>query len=252
MGIKAGLGSFALEADKWLVTADVVECGSTTVKPCQFACTPNLAVPGTYIWTVTYSPYASFNKISTALYNGLPTKNIAGLLRLADSALNGNTLPAGVSLGDIANAVDMINNAFDECRSFVGWFSGAAAPTANSFCTLPGSATPCPVNSTITRRGGMTETSEAAATASGLQVSAYPNPFNDVVKFTIQSKVSGQAQLVIYNTLGQQVKTIYNGFIQANKNQVVEYKTPTPSQGSLYYTFTIGGKQVTGKLLKMN
>ena len=98
----------------------------------------------------------------------------------------------------------------------------------------------------------MTETSEAAATASGLQVSAYPNPFNDVVKFTIQSKVSGQAQLVIYNTLGQQVKTIYNGFIQANKNQVVEYKTPTPSQGSLYYTFTIGGKQVTGKLLKMN
>jgi hypothetical protein len=252
MGIKAGLGSFALEADKWLVTADVVECGSTTIKPCQFACTPNLAVPGTYIWTVTYSPYASFNKISTALYNGLPTKNIAGLLRLADSALNGNTLPAGVSLGDIANAVDMINNAFDECRSFVGWFSGATAPTANSFCTLPGSATPCPVNSTITRRGDMTEASEPTATASGLQVSAYPNPFNDVVKFTIQSKVSGQAQLVIYNTLGQQVKTIYNGFIQANKNQVVEYKTPTPSQGSLYYTFTIGGKQVTGKLLKMN
>jgi hypothetical protein len=145
----------------------------------------------------------------------------------------------------------MINNAFDECRSFVGWFSGATAPTANSFCTLPGSATPCPVNSTITRRGDMTEASEPTATASGLQVSAYPNPFNDVVKFTIQTKVSGQAQLVVYNTLGQRVKTIYNGYIQANKSQVIEYKTPSPSQGSLFYTFTIGGKQVTGKLLKL-
>jgi hypothetical protein len=178
----------------------------------------------------------------------MATKNVAGLLDLANRALNGDNV--GVSLSAIAGAVDMINNAFDECRLFVGWVGGAK-PSATSFCSLPSSTTPCSVNSTITRRGDMTEASEPTATASGLQVSAYPNPFNDVVKFTIQTKVSGQAQLVVYNTLGQRVKTIYNGYIQANKSQVIEYKTPSPSQGSLFYTFTIGGKQVTGKLLKL-
>jgi hypothetical protein len=91
-----------------------------------------------------------------------------------------------------------------------------------------------------------------AMAANGVQVSAYPNPFNDVVKFTIQSNVSGKAQLVVYNALGQRVKTIYNGYIQANKSQMVEYKTPSPSQGNLFYILTIGGKQATGKLLRMD
>jgi large repetitive protein len=251
MGIKPGLGTFALQADKWLVTADVVECGSSTIKPCQFACTPNLAIPGTYIWTVTYSPYQSFEKIPTTLYNALGTKDVAGLLALANAALNGNALPAGVTLEMITSAVDMINNAFDECRSFVGWFSGATAPTANSFCSLPSSTTPCPVSITTTRRATDMGTGDAMA-ANGVQVSAYPNPFNDVVKFTIQSNVSGKAQLVVYNALGQRVKTIYNGYIQANKSQMVEYKTPSPSQGNLFYILTIGGKQATGKLLRMD
>jgi hypothetical protein len=57
---------------------------------------------------------------------------------------------------------------------------------------------------------------------------------------------------VIYNSLGQRVKTIYNGYIQANRSQVVDYKTPSPSQGNLIYVLTIGGKQVTGKLLKLD
>jgi hypothetical protein len=177
----------------------------------------------------------------------MATKNVAGLLDLANRALNGDNV--GVSLSAIAGAVDMINNAFDECRLFVGWVGGAK-PSATSFCSLPSSTTPCSVNSTITRRGDMTEASEASV--SGLQVSAYPNPYKDVVKFTIQSKVSGQAQLVVYNALGQRVKTIYNGFVQANKSQVIEYRTPSPSQGNLIYTLTIGGKQVTGKLLKLD
>jgi hypothetical protein len=32
----------------------------------------------------------------------------------------------------------------------------------------------------------------------------------------------------------------------------VDYKTPSPSQGNLIYVLTIGGKQVTGKLLKLD
>jgi hypothetical protein len=51
------LGNFALEANKYLVTADLVQCGSTTVKECTYNCTPDPINIGQYIWTVKYSPY---------------------------------------------------------------------------------------------------------------------------------------------------------------------------------------------------
>jgi len=246
MGVKPGLGAFALQANQWLVTAEVMDCGSTTIKPCEYSCVPNALIPGQYIWTVTYSPYEVFNRISTALYNALPTKNVAGLLLLANNTLNGDALPAGVTATDVMNAVDMINNAFDECRSFVGWYS--TQPSANSFCALPSATTPCPAPTTMGSRSTSIEVQNERA-VSGLKVSAYPNPYTDLVKFTIESEVSGQAQLVLFNALGQRVQTVYNGHIQANKAQVVEYKA-TRSQGSMFYVLTIGGKQVTGKLLK--
>jgi hypothetical protein len=256
MGINPpSLTNYPLQANKWLVTAETVECGSPDVKPCQFSCTPGITV-GTYVWTVTYSPYhVSDCRISTALFNALGAKTVGGLYALANAALcNVDGIVGtenGISLTDIESAVDCINNAFDGCRATVGWFSGDTAPTANSFCTLPSSSTACPVTST--GAGRSTDMTVAGnVVTNGLQVSAYPNPYKDAVKFTIQSKVSGQAELVIYNSLGQKMRTIYNGYIQANRSQVVDYKTPSPSQGNLIYVLTIGGKQVTGKLLQVD
>ncbi|MGZ3975778.1 MAG: hypothetical protein ACXVMI_16025, partial [Flavisolibacter sp.] len=257
MGINPpSLTNYPLQANKWLVTAETVQCGSPDVKPCQFSCTPGLTV-GTYVWTVTYSPYhVSDCRFSTALYNALTTKTVGGLYALANAALcNVDGVVGsenGISLSEIESAVDCINNAFDGCRTVVGWFSGDTAPTANSFCTLPSSSTPCPV--TTTGAGGRTTDMTVAGniTAQGLQVSAYPNPYKDAVKFTIQSKVSGNAELIIYNSLGQKVQTLYKGYIQANRSQVVDYKTPSPTQGNLIYVLNLGGKQVTGKLLQVD
>jgi hypothetical protein len=239
------LGNFALQANKWLVTADNVECGVNTIKPCEFSCTPNLAVPGTYIWTVTYTPYHVSNcRISQALYDALTTKNVSGLLALANSALCGNALPAGVTYTDITNAEDCINNAFDGCRSFVTWASGDVAPTADSFCSKPSSTTPCPPVTTAR------PVAESFASTDYLKVTAYPNPFKSTVKFTLQSTVSGQAQLEVYNTMGQRISIAYNGYLQANRGQVVEYKAPRLGS-NLIYILRVGGKQVTGKLLRL-
>jgi hypothetical protein len=247
LGINPGanLGGFALQVNKWLVTADLVECGSTTVKPCTFNCTPNLAIPGQYIWTVATSPYRVTDcRISQALYNALPTKNIAGLYAFANSALCGTALPTGVTLQDISKAVDCINNAFDECAAFVGWFT--EKPTVNSFCTLPSATTPCPAPVTRISTQPVVEVA-----ADQLAVSAYPNPFTERVRFVIRSKVAGQGSLEIYNMLGQKIETVYKGNIVAERSQVVEYKTSTKLNGGLIYIFRVGGKQVTGKLLKI-
>ncbi len=246
MGINPpSLGSFALQANKWLVTADVVACGSTTIKSCTFNCIPDPVNIGQFIWTVNTSPYhVSSCRISQAVYDALTTKNVAGLLALANSALCGNALPAGVSYSDITAAVDCINETFDGCKSFVTWVSGDVAPTANSFCSLPSSSTPCPPV-TLAR-----PVSESFASTDNLKVTAYPNPFKATVRFTIESTVSGQAQLQVYNTLGQRISTVYNGYLQANRSQVVEYKAPRLGS-NLIYILRVGGKQVTGKLLRI-
>jgi hypothetical protein len=240
------LGNFALQPNKWLVTADLVSCGSTTVKPCLFSCTPNLAIPGQYIWAVTYSPYrVSDCKITQAVYDALTTKNVQGLFALANSALCGNALPAGVTYSDINNAVSCINESFDECAAFVEWHAGTK-PTANSYCSLPSVTTPCPP--TVTR---ITTLPVGEVSAEQLTVNAYPNPFTDRVRFVIRSKVAGQGSLEIYNMLGQKIETVYNGTIVAERSQIVEYKTSTKLNGGLIYIFRVGGKQATGKLLKI-
>jgi hypothetical protein len=253
IGFSSGLGNFALQANKWLVTADVVECGSKTIKDCKFSCTPVLdpitGLPVSYTWTVTYSPYHVGCTISQALYDALTTKNVSGLYLLANKALcnfDGTVgTESGITLDEIESAVDCINNAFDECKSFVTWASGDVAPTANSFCTPPSSSTPCPP--IIVSRSVSGPVSEAVS--GDLNVTAYPNPFNDRVKFTILSKVSGQAQLEVYNTMGQKVSTLYNGYLQANRTQIVEYKISGPGKSSLIYILRVGGKHATGKLL---
>jgi hypothetical protein len=80
-------------------------------------------------------------------------------------------------------------------------------------------------------------------------VSTYPNPFTDVVRFTIESKVSGQAQLEVVNMTGQKIATVFNGYIKANHSQVVEYRVPSIARTNLIYVLRINDKQATGKLL---
>jgi len=243
-GLNGSLGSYAIESGKYLVTAATVECGSTEIRECEFECTPNLLVPGTYIWTVSYNPYFVGDPISAALYAALPTKDIKGLYTLANNVLGGSTVVSAGLINEIASAVDMINNAFDECRSIIGWRTAGNIPS----CTLPSATTPCPP--TTTAAIGRQPVSEVGT--DNLKVSAYPNPYNDVVRFNIESNVSGQAQLEVFNMLGQKVKTVYNGYIQANRAQLVEYKVPTAVQENLIYILRIGDRRVTGKLLRLN
>ena len=52
--------------------------------------------------------------------NALTDKTVQGLFDLANTALGGGSTN-GLSLSEIAGAVDAINNAFDGCRIFIGY-----------------------------------------------------------------------------------------------------------------------------------
>ena len=109
----------------------------------------------------------------------------------------------------------------------------------------------CPLNNSNNQPTAAKETTSSIQEIyTQLKVAAYPNPFVDVVRFTIQSDVSGQARLDIVNMMGQKVATVYSGFIVANQSKQVEYRSAIRVQENLIYIFTIGGKRVTGKLLQ--
>jgi hypothetical protein len=85
-----------------------------------------------------------------------------------------------------------------------------------------------------------------------LTVTAAPNPFFDRVRFVITTPEEGHAQLDVMNLLGQKVATVFNEYMKANSQQIVEYNVPASAPQTMLYVLRIGNRQVTGKLLKVN
>jgi hypothetical protein len=170
-------------------------------------------------------------------YNGA-SATVADLLNLANDLLGGALTP-GANIGTpskprivpsysaVNDVVDAINNAFDGCTNFVGY----QTCVTSSLVVL---ARVAPQASTISDH---------------VKVSAYPNPYTDKVRFTIKSTVSGQGSLDVFNMVGQKVKTVYQGYVHANTEQVVEYRVPDVSRQNLIFVMTVNGERITGKLL---
>ena len=81
------------------------------------------------------------------------------------------------------------------------------------------------------------------------KVLAAPNPFGDNIRFSLQSPVSGQGTLELYNMLGQKVKTVFQGYFEKGAVQTIEYKVPTALRSNLTYLFRIGEQKTTGRLI---
>jgi hypothetical protein len=132
-------------------------------------------------------------------------------------------------------------------------FSGLVAGKGYSITADNGG---CPSNTASCADNGVTQKlssdqMQETTLQSQPAVKAYPNPFNDRVKFAVNSPDAGSGSLEIYNMLGQKIKTVYQGRINAG-NQTFELTIPKKQQSTLVYIFRVGGKQVTGKLLQLN
>lgn len=89
------------------------------------------------------------------------------------------------------------------------------------------------------------------AEESQLKVTAYPNPFSDKINFVVNAPVSGKGTLEVYNSLGQKIKTIYQGTINKG-TQNFELRLPVRQQANLIYVLRVGDKQLSGKVLQLN
>jgi hypothetical protein len=94
------------------------------------------------------------------------------------------------------------------------------------------------------------ETRTETENVTKITVSAAPNPYIDKVRFNLKSSVTGQGTLQVYNLLGQNVKTVFNGLIEAGIPKIVEFTVPNANRTSLIYSFKVGSKIVSGTLLR--
>jgi hypothetical protein len=160
--------------------------------------------------------------------NGTYAYTIAGLYQLANDKLGGVTIN-GISAADITNAVDVINNAFDGCRTMVGYYD------------LPKVQ---PISGSKPATGWQ---------GSRLSVLAHPNPFTDKIVFSITAQESSACVIEIYNMMGQRVQTLEAGKIMAGKMQMIEFKVPTLLlNGNFFYVVKAGTQRASGKLISIS
>jgi hypothetical protein len=81
------------------------------------------------------------------------------------------------------------------------------------------------------------------------KVTAAPNPFDNRIRFSLQSAVSGQGSLEIYDMLGQKLKTVFQGHVEKGQIKTIEYSVPGSQHSNLIYLFKVGNERKSGILI---
>ncbi|HEX6846746.1 MAG TPA: hypothetical protein VF144_07200 [Chitinophagaceae bacterium] len=209
----SNLGSISL-ADDTLVTKATVGCGSNTPigEATGFGLPHNIIV------------YLNGN-------NGYPA-TINGLFTLANDVLGG--VVTNISASSINQAVEVVNNAFDECRVLVGTISYNNNLTRIS---------PVIVDVSKIRAREIVAQNE-------LKVIASPNPYKDRFQLLLTSPVSGPAKIEFFTMEGKKVFEMSKTVLE-NTNVVMQYPGPT-NFTALAYKVSIGKHIATGIVLKPN
>jgi hypothetical protein len=84
-----------------------------------------------------------------------------------------------------------------------------------------------------------------------ITISAYPNPFNEKVKFLLNVPESGDGRLELFNLMGKKVVTVFNGYVYAGQNSF-EVSLPDNQAGYYIYKLSMNDEMITGKLFKAN
>jgi hypothetical protein len=246
------LGGFSLadgggSANKFLVTVakkggDCSSVSTAVPADCKFSpvyCSDGVTISG---YTTTYNPYKSWS-ISAKVINALPgSKTVLDLLNLASAALGG-TLPTGVSYSDVAGAAAAINEAFDECRIFVGF---ASSSSVSSYCTPPAGAS-CPSTIITSRTRNNVNAAMTSVEVKAPAINAYPNPFKEELNFRFVSPVSGKATLEVFNMHGQRMGVVFDGNVSAGVQNFARFNQVQVA-GMLIYKLSVGGEVLTGKV----
>ncbi|WP_431244707.1 T9SS type A sorting domain-containing protein [Flavobacterium sp. P21] len=181
LGIDSELSKFKLQAGILAVAQPEGGCGSKTPK--VRSCNPDGTVSNEYKY------YTIPNNVVSKLAGD---KTVGDLFSLANQALGGgNTY--GLSLSDIASLVDLINNAFDECRISMGYNIQPLACTATQ-------------GSIVTQTPTTTETAVVESNAKESKkpsFDAYPVPFKDNITIRYNFDYASDVKIELFDLSGK-------------------------------------------------
>ncbi len=76
----------------------------------------------------------------------------------------------------------------------------------------------------------------------------YPNPFNPVTTISFTLPATSNAKIVLYDILGNEIKTIFNGIASAGKT-VVDFRADDLPTGVYFYTLYVNNLTLSRKML---
>ncbi len=83
-----------------------------------------------------------------------------------------------------------------------------------------------------------------------INLTAYPNPFDNHINIKFSLSQSEQIRLSIYNTLGHEVKMLSNRTLPSGTHDI-SIETHNFPSGHYYYRIQAGNRQKTGKIIKL-
>lgn len=158
---------------------------------------------------------------------------------------------------------EMNNTGFDiERKKGTGSFSkiGFVAGTGNSTTTKTYTYNDqITTNGTYTYRLRQINTDGTSAYSPEISVkqrrnvvtslSSYPNPFNPSTNISFTVETSGHATLKVFNVLGQEVATLFNGDLEAGVENTVMFNAGRLSSGIYFSVLESAGQRVIQRML---
>jgi len=217
LGIDGTLGGFELKP-KFYTAEPENGCGSDIPKVRE--CVYNDQT-GYFEVINEYKDWSINPKVVTALGSNA---TVQGLFEMANTALGDGGTPVGVTLSDIAGAVDLINNAFDGCKIFMGY---------NVEPLVCASA----------------ESSFTSKTTSETGFEFYPVPFKDQLTIRYKFDYISDVKIEIFNSNGILVlsKTDANGYL--NKEITLNLNLYTGQEQVYVVKVTTNRESITKKIM---
>ncbi len=187
-------------------------------------CKSDVPLPGTELYT-------AFPAAILDYFGGEVT--VGDLFDLANRMLGGLVSTKDISPSAIEKAIDAINNAFDECRVYIG--TSDYDPTM----LITESAVESQIISDI-----------KAGEFSEVDLTVYPNPFIDIVRFQVNALLDTRVRIEIFNQSGTLLKVIYDADLKQFDQITAEFNASEYPHTTFIYRLTTNIGMKSGILMK--
>lgn len=221
--------------------------------------------PTTTPTTITPDALGSPVSLSTSVYVSLGNATGGGnplpveLTRFTARRVNGTVLLEWSTATEVNNAGFEVEKQVNGLWSSIGFVAGNGttnAPKSYRYTDATTKGTAAYRLKQIDRDGASVYSNSVEVSGSVVPsvleiVGNYPNPFNPSTSIRFTVPADGHAVVKVYNVIGREVATVFNGPAIAGVQNTAEFSAVTLSTGIYFSRLEFNGKSVIGKMILM-